>query len=300
MTDIAPVQSLVTQVTGTIGTADVLLGPGDSPHGFALRPSQARALQQADIVIWIGPELTPWLTDPLTNLSSSANRLALLQAPDTRQLTYDEDHAHDHDDDDHEAEDHAHEEDHEQDHDDGHDHAHAHGDTDPHAWLDPRNGIVWLAAIAEALAETDPGNATLYRENAERAARDLAALDQKLAERLAAVHDRPFITAHDAFGYFETRYDLNNAGAVRAGDATDPGPAHVAELRATLRENGVRCAFGEPQINNRLLTMLAGDADITVALLDPLGSDLEPGPALYPRLLENLADAVAGCLGTGD
>ncbi|AVO39566.1 zinc transporter [Pukyongiella litopenaei] len=282
MTDIAPVQSLVAQVTGTLGAPDVLLGPGASPHGFALRPSQARALQQADIVIWIGPELTPWLTDPLATLSPSAQRLALLQAPGTRQLTFDDDHAHAHDDDDH-----------------GHDHAQAHGDTDPHAWLDPGNGIAWLAAIAEALAEADPGNAALYRENAARAAHDLAALDQRLADQLAAVHDRPFVTAHDGYGYFETRYDLTNAGAVRSGDATDPGPASVADLRATLRDHGVRCAFGEPQNSNRLLTMLAGDADVTVALLDPLGSGLEPGPALYARLLENLAETVAACLGAG-
>ncbi|HAC48856.1 MAG TPA: zinc transporter, partial [Sulfitobacter sp.] len=125
-TDIAPVHALVSQVMEGVGTPDLIVPPRSSPHGYAMRPSEARSLSGADLVVWVGPLLTPWLADPLESLASSASHLALLEQPGTRVLAFREGstfEAHDHGDEGRGAEEHPEKGD---DHDaHGHD---AHGD----------------------------------------------------------------------------------------------------------------------------------------------------------------------------
>lgn len=359
-TDIAPVHALVSQVMEGVGTPDLIVPPRSSPHGYAMRPSEARALSGADLVVWVSPLLTPWLADPLESLASSASHLALLEQPGTRVLAFREGaifEAHDHGDegdeehgaeehaengDDHEAHGHdahgdeAHEEHHherrddeehdheghdheehdhdahghagqddaghdapapDEDHDDhGHDEAHAHSGVDPHVWLDPRNGQLWLGQIAEALAELDPDNAAQYRENAAAAQTELAALEVDIAETLAPVKDRPFIVFHDAYHYFEARFDIEARGAISENDARAPGAARVTELRDLVAESGAKCVFAEPQFNPGLIAAVTEGQGTGTGTLDPLGADLEPGTALYADLLRGMAENMAACL----
>mgnify|MGYP003133352030 FL=1 len=374
-TDIAPVHALVSQVMEGVGTPDLIVPPRGSPHGYAMRPSEARALSGADLVVWVGPLLTPWLADPLESLASSASHLALLEQPGTRVLAFregatfeahdhgdegDEDHGgeehaekgddqetHDHDahgdeaheehhhekhdDEEHDHEEHDDEEhdheghDHEQHdhdahgheghddagqddaghdapapdegHDDhGHDEAHAHSGVDPHVWLDPQNGQLWLGQIAEALAELDPDNAAQYRENAAAAQAELAALEEDIAETLAPVKSRPFIVFHDAYHYFEARFDIEARGAISENDARAPGAARVSELRDLVAESGAKCVFAEPQFNPGLIAAVTEGQGTGTGTLDPLGADLEPGAALYADLLRGMAENMAACL----
>lgn len=283
VTDIAPVQALVAEVMQGVGAPQVLLPPGMSPHHFTLRPSQARALQKADLIVWIGPELTPWLEKPVTALGGKASQIALLQHPQTlrRVFRQSEDGAPD---------DHT---DHTQ---DGHaSHDHAPGGTDPHAWLDPRNAAIWVGVVADRLARLDPENADTYRQNADVAAARLAALEAELNSQLAS---RPaYVAYHDAFQYFEARFGLTLVGTVAPGDATGPGPAHLAWLRDRIRDTGVTCLFREPQLNARLLETVAEGEGADIRILDPLGSKLDPGALFYERLLRAMADAFSGCSG---
>ncbi|WP_435988735.1 zinc ABC transporter substrate-binding protein [Sulfitobacter sp. SH24] len=330
-TDIAPVHALVSQVMKGVGTPDLIVPQRSSPHGYAMRPSEARALSGADLVVWVGPLLTPWLADPLNSLAGSASHLALMEQPGTRVLPFREgatfeahDHSahgdeghddhevhdhgdeghddhegHDHDDeghDDHEGHDHG-----EKDHDDhephdNHGHGHAHSGDDPHVWLDPRNGQLWLGQIAESLAELDPDNAAQYRENAEAAQAELATLEEEISETLAPVRDRPFIVFHDAYHYFEARFDIEALGAISENDARAPGAARVSELRALVADNGVKCVFAEPQFNPGLIAAVAEGQDTGAGTLDPLGADLEPGASLYADLLRGMAEDMAACL----
>ncbi|MCZ4367312.1 zinc ABC transporter substrate-binding protein [Sulfitobacter dubius] len=331
-TDIAPVHALVSQVMEGVGTPDLIVPPRSSPHGYAMRPSEARALSGADLVVWVGPLLTPWLADPLESLASSASHLALMEQPGTRVLAFREGatfETHVHGDEDHGAEEHpekgddhdahgdeAHEEhDHDghghaghddaghdapapdEDHDDhGHDGAHAHSGVDPHVWLDPQNGQLWLGQIAEALAELDPDNAAQYRENAAAAQTELAALEEDIAETLAPVKDRPFIVFHDAYHYFEARFDIEARGAISENDARAPGAARVSELRDLVAESGAKCVFAEPQFNPGLIAAVTEGQGTGTGTLDPLGADLEPGAALYADLLRGMAESMAACL----
>lgn len=280
-TDIAPVQSLVARVMGDLGVPSLIVRPGASPHGYAMRPSEAGSLQDAEAVFWIGPELTPWLEGALTSLAPEASVTLLLEAPGTHVLAFRENAAfgvHD-------------EEGHDHDH-DGHDHQ----GQDPHAWLDPLNAQIWLDVIAARLGSLDPDNAPTYRANAAAGRAELSALEAELAQALAPVREVPFVVFHDAFHYFEDRFNLAAVGAIALSDASDPGPARVAEVRRIVQETGARCVLAEPAFNPSLVQTVIEGSGARTALVDPMGSDIAPGAAFYPALLRSISAALVGCL----
>lgn len=315
--DIAPVHALVAQVMAGVGTPDLVLPPGASPHGHSLRPSDARALQEADLVIWIGPELTPWLSGALDGLSGDAARLDLLAVEGVRRLGFREGasfeaHAHE-DDETHEgahahADEHAHDEEHAHDdapahaeehaeeHADEDEHGHDPGGIDPHAWLDPVNATVWLDVIAAELSRMDPANAQTYAANAAAARDDLAGLQAGIAGRMAALSG-DFIVFHDAYHYFEARFGTEASGAISLSDASDPGPARVDEIRDLVAARGISCVFVEPQFNRGLVDAVFEGTDVAIGVIDPLGATLEPGAGLYRALIEGVAASFEDCLG---
>ena len=311
VTDIPPVHALVAQVMGELGQPELLLARGADEHDFQLKPSQAAAVAASDLVVWIGPELTPWLDGAMDNRANDAAGLALLSAEGTILRTYGngahdattkDDHGHDH------AEDHAHEDhDHAHDHahdDHAHDHAHddhahdhAHDGTDPHAWHDPDNAKLWLTAIAAELSRLDPDNAAVYQANAKAAADAITALDAEVAAILAPVQGKPIVTFHDAYGYFADHYGLTLAGSIALGDAASPGALRLSELRATLEGGDVLCIFPEAQHDPALVTQMAEGTGTRIGgLLDPVGSTLEPGPDAYAAFLKGMAQTIADCL----
>jgi len=277
LTDIPPVHSLVSQVMQGVGSPDVLLDKGDDPHSFQMRPSQARALSQADLVFFVGPELTPWLERAINGVGIKGERIELIKAKGTVLRNFEE----------HDApEDAA--------HGDGHD-EHDHDGIDPHAWLSPVNAKAWLDKIAQELAGVDAENAALYLENASAAKARIDLLDAEIKNILLPMQDTPLIVFHDAYGYFAEHYNLTIVGAIRKGDAATPGAAHLVELRQVVSESGVVCAFREKQHDPALLDTLFADANISIGMLDPSGTSLEYGPDLYATLMRNIAIEIAGC-----
>lgn len=284
--DIAPVHALVALVMEGVGSPDLIIPSNASPHGYAMRPSEARDLSQADVVIWVGPTLTPWLQDPIDTLGSAATHLVLAEADGINVLPFrtgDAFEGHDHD----------------------HDHDHSDADTDageatqsadPHLWLDPENASIWLTVIADALAIADPENADTYHDNADRGQVLIARQEKAIATRLEPLAGTPFVVLHDAYHYFESHFGIEAIAAVSAGDAAKPGAARIASLRAHLAGSGVRCAFAEPQINTGLLDTVTEGLDVKVGILDPLGADLAPGPGQYVALLGAMADSMVACL----
>lgn len=307
VTDIHPVHALVSQVMGDLGTPVLLLERGASEHDFQLRPSQAADLADADLVVWIGPELTPWLDRALDGLGGDSVHLALLAAEGTERRDFAKDGAHLHGDaeaghDDHGHDDHGHD-----DHaaeaattDDHAEEGHSHDGTDPHAWLDPANAKLWLGVIAAELGRIDAANAKTYAANAEAAATQIDTLDAEVAALLAPAAKTPLIVFHDAYGYFAAHYGLQVFGSIALGDATAPGAARLAELRAGVEDAGKLCLFPEAQHDDGLVQQLADGTGATIgAALDPNGSTQEPGPDAYAGLLRGLATAIADCAAAG-
>ena len=315
VTDIHPVHALVSQVMGDLGAPTLLLERGASEHDFQLRPSQAAGLADADLVVWIGPELTPWLERALEGVGGEAVRLALLGVPGTGTRAYSADGAHHHgaeeghDDHGHEAEGHD-----EHGHDDhGHDdhgngapsgeaghESHAHDGTDPHAWLDPGNAKVWLSAIAAELGRIDPDNAATYAANAADAAARVDAVDAEIAAMISPVRGRPLVVYHDAYGYFAAHYGLDVFGSVALGDATAPGAARLASLRDGLAGGAPVCLFPEAQHDDALIQTLADVPGTRIGgALDPNGSLQEPGPEAWDGMMRALAQTIVDCAAAG-
>ncbi|MFT4959783.1 MAG: zinc transport system substrate-binding protein [Paracoccaceae bacterium] len=278
--DIAPVHGLVAQVMEGVGTPDLILQPGISPHGYALRTSQARALGQAGLVVWVGPQLTPWLEKPVASLAGEAKKLTLLAEETTQSLPFREG---------------AEEEEEE-----GHDHDHDHEGVDPHAWLDPENAQIWLGLIAEKLAGIDPENAGIYRANAVKGQAELQALMAELDGTLSPVRRTPFITYHDAFQYFEARFGLQNAGFVTLSDGAGASPARVSALRDHVADLDVECAFSEPGVDPGVLQGINTDNGMALSILDPMGRDLTLGVGFYSELLRNMAQKFVSCTADSD
>ncbi|SPJ26003.1 zinc ABC transporter substrate-binding protein [Palleronia abyssalis] len=333
--DIAPVHSLVARVMEGVGTPELIVQPGTSPHGYSMRPSEARAVEQADAVFWIGPELTSWLGRTLETLAGDAVVTGLLDAEGTRTLEFREGatfEAHDHGDEDHDAEahddhddgedaqdhehaeghedghdhehdeaEHDHEEEHDHDHEDA-DHAHdgeghAHEGVDPHAWLDPENGKAWLDVIAAELSELDPENAETYRSNAAAGQQEIDAASEDVRETLDRIGPLTFVVFHDAYHYFEARFDYEAVGAIALSDASDPSPARVEEVQDTVEALGVECVFAEPQFNQNMVRVVLDGTEGRSGVIDPLGMDIDTGPDFYPDLLHSIADQIAACKG---
>lgn len=284
--DIPPVHALVAQVMGDLGAPELLLAKGADEHDFQLKPSQAGAVADADLVVWIGPELTPWLDGAMDSRPEGAASLALLDAEGTMRRAYGEA----------KADDHGHEEEHADEA--KHDHGHDHGSEDPHAWLDPGNAQVWLRLIAADLGKLDPENAATYAANATAAGERIAALDAELQALLAPVKDMPVVTFHDAYGYFSDHYGLTFAGSIALGDASSPGAARLSELRGQLQAGGVVCLFPEVQHDPALVEQLAEGTSVRIGgALDPVGSALDAGPGAYAALLGGIARTIADCAG---
>lgn len=287
VTDIPPIHSLVSAVMGDLGTPELLLEPGASEHDFQLRPSQAQVLAGSDLVVMVGPELTPWLEAALALRPEGAATLSLLESEGTYLQAYSEaggvEAGHDHD---HEKAAEA--------------EAHVHEGTDPHAWLDPANGTLWLLTIAKTLSEIDPDNAKTYIQNAVQASEDIAEADAKARILLDPVRQKPFATAHAAFGYYAHYYGLTIAGALADGDAATPGAKRVVGMRDLALEGKLLCAFPETGHDPaHLLRVLEASPARLGGEIDPLGSTLPQGPGHYPLLIEETAKTLAACLSEG-
>ena len=297
--DITPIHSLVAMVMEGVGTPSLIVRPGASPHGYSLRPSEAGALQDADIVFWVSAGLTPWLEDSIEALGHNAKAIELLEADGATELSFREGatfEGHDHGDEDHDE--HAeeeHDEHAEEEHDDHEDDDHDHEGHDPHAWLDPENARIWLDVIAAELSAVDPENAETYAANAAARKAELATVITEIDAELEGFRGTNFVVFHDAYQYFENRFGLHAAGSIKLGDASDASPARIAEIRDTVVELGITCAYAEPQFNPGLLQSVFAGTTAVIGVLDPLGTELELGPDFYPELLRTISRDLNAC-----
>ena len=324
---IKPVHSLVASVMKGVGEPSLIVEGAASPHTYTLKPSNARALENADLVFWIGPGLEAFLDKPLQALPKKAKVVELEDAPGLTKLRFREggafeghddgahaeagedheghadedgvDHAHDHGAEDAGQTDHA-----EAEHsgDDGHDHEghdhdeHEHGGTDMHLWLDPSNARAMAATIAKSLGEADPANKAAYEANLAALDSEIDALDAEIAAQLKPVLEKPFIVFHDAYQYFENRYGVRVAGSVTVSPESMPGAERLSTIHAKIEELGAACVFAEPQFEPKLIGVVTEGTQAKSGVLDPEGGSLEAGPALYGQLMRNLATSMSGCL----
>jgi len=290
VTDIPITHSLVTRVMAGIGMPDLIVDRGASPHEYSLRPSNAASLEAADLVFWISNGLTPWLDDALNTLARNAKVIELMDAKGATVLSFREGatfetHSHQHKQDEDGHDEHKHDED-----------EHATGNVDPHGWLDPYNGRIWLDVIATALSKIDPTNSDIYFANATQAKADIDTVISELEATLAEFRGTNFIVYHDAYQYFEKRFDVLAAGSISLGDVSDPSPARIAEVRKKVEELGIICVFSEPQFNSELVRTVTDGVSVKTRVIDSLGTQFTLGPDFYLNVLRGIAQSMASCL----
>ncbi|MBP1882220.1 zinc ABC transporter substrate-binding protein ZnuA [Sinorhizobium mexicanum] len=298
---IKPVHSLVASIMEGVGEPSLIVEGGASPHTYNMKPSNAAALQAANVVFWVGHGLEAFLDKPLEALGSGAKVVELSEAPGLEKLRFREGGAfetHGHDegeeaaDDGHEHEEHAAKQ--EPAHD--HEHRHAEGEVDMHLWLDPMNAKAMAAEIEKALAEADPSNAAAYEANLVKLNQRLDALDKHLAETVTPVRDKPFVVFHDAYQYFEHRYEVRVAGSITVSPEVLPGAERLSEIRAKIKELGATCVFAEPQFEPKLINVVIEGTPAKPGTLDPEAATLDAGPDLYFQLMENIGASLKSCL----
>ena len=342
---IKPIHSLASYLMDGIAKPDLIVDGYASPHGFAMKPSHAKMLQNADLIFWVGEDLESFLEKPLSSIAKKAEKIELMETKGLQVLKFRErnifdehdhdDHGHDdhgkkeddhddhgHDDhgkkeDDHDHDDHGKKEDNHDDHgkkEDDHDHnhddhgkkeddhddhghddhdGHAHGEFDPHIWLDPINAKAMLNEMAEHLIENDPKNEAKYKSNLAKALQEIDKLTIDVMTDLSS--SVASIVFHDAYQYFEKRFNVNILGAFTVNTDVMPGAEQLAEIREIIEHDKVACVFSEPQFNPDIINAVAKDMKIKTGVLDPLGATLDPGKDLYFNLIRNMSASFKGC-----
>ncbi|MCP4935857.1 MAG: zinc ABC transporter solute-binding protein [bacterium] len=266
VTTIKPIHSLVAAVMFGVGEPHLLVESG-SPHTYTLKPSNARALQSADLVVWIGPNLETFLNNPLKSLASKADIIALAEINGLvlHKIRNGE---------------------------------HGHGTIDPHIWLDPVNAIAFVRNIASMLSQKDSANTSAYNTNARKLITEINRFTKFYRPFMARIKDQSFLTYHDSYQYLERHFNLhlNYAGSITNSPDRRPGARHLKKLQTLIRDRTVKCIFTEPQFKAKIAQMFPATSKVWTSTLDPLGDNIEKGPKHYLTLLNNNAGALFSCL----
>jgi len=295
VTSIKPIHSLASYIMDGVGSPGLIVDGYNSPHSFQLKPSHAKMLEQADIIFWIGEDLENFLEKPLDTIAKKAEKIELLEIKNIKKLKFRErnifeeheghdDHGHDakkeeHDDHGHDAKKEEHD-DHEE---------HGHGEYDPHIWLDPINAKIILNEITEHLIENDSKNTSTYNSNLTKA---LAKIDKLIIDVITETNKNlSYVVFHDAYQYYENRFNVNILGAMTVNPDVMPGAEQIHEIHEVIEHDNVSCILSEPQFNPDIIKSIAKDTSVKTGVLDPLGANLKPGKNLYFDLIRNMSSS---------
>jgi zinc transport system substrate-binding protein len=283
LTTIKPLGFIAAAITEGVSEPEVLLPTGASPHDFSLRPSDVRKIGEADLVVWVGPELEGFMRKPLAN---HPHVLTLTQVPGMPLFNYATKDSHDgHQHDNHAAHDHG---------DEGHE-GHHHEGVDPHIWLGPMQAKVIAGAIASELGEQDSANKARYEANLAAFTAKVDARDKVIAGQMKAVNQKGYFVFHEAYGYWERHYGMSSKGHFTVSPERRPGAKTLVEIRKALEEKQASCIYAEPQFSPAVIESVARNTGARVLLLDEVGEQVPLGPDGYPQFMDQLASAFAQC-----
>lgn len=301
---IAPIHSLVASVMQGTDTPQLLVKGASSEHTYSLKPSDARALSNADVIIRTSKDLESFLNKPIESLPRQAIVITLDEIAGMKLLPPREGGAFEEHDHDHGKEARG----------SGHHHGagkHSHGDDakggkaaaaeenqehDPHLWLDTGNAALIADHVAEKLGVLRPEQAAVFKANAVALKDKLGALDAALKGQLDGVKEGRFIVFHDAYQYFEARYGLKAAGSITVSPERQPGAARLKAIRAKIADAQSACVFSEPQFEPKLVARLVEGTKARTGVLDGLGAALPEGPDQYFTMMRGLASSLRNCL----
>ncbi|MDX1303167.1 zinc ABC transporter substrate-binding protein ZnuA [Photobacterium sp.] len=270
VTTVKPLNMIVQDLTAGITRSDALLPPGTSPHDYALRPSDMKKLRDADLVIWVGPELEMFIAKMV---EGKENSLAL-----TEQHSIDFRHY-----------EHAVENDHD-------DHNHNHDGIDPHLWLGPKQAIQAANVITKALVQHDPLHKKGYEDNLTMFISEVNQTVSELNNKLKPLADHGYFVFHDGYGYFEEQFGLNNLGHFTVEPDRRPGAKTLISIRRALQDQQAFCVFSEPQFSPAVVSSVVSGTGVKIGTLDPMATEIAEGEGGYARFLTELGASFTKCL----
>ncbi|ANI29092.1 zinc ABC transporter substrate-binding protein [Yersinia entomophaga] len=287
VTSIRPLGFIAASIADGVLPTEVLLPDGASPHDYALRLSDVQRLRQAELVIWVGPEMEAFLIKPLTQVPAS-KQIAVSQLTQVAALLMKGD---EHDE--HEGEHDTHHDDHAANNDEP---GHHHGKYNMHVWLSPEIAKLTAIAIHDRLLELMPQNRDKLDANLRRFEDQLAQSDKKIANMLKPVQGKGYFVFHDAYGYFEKHFGLAPLGHFTVNPEIQPGAQRLLQIRTQLVEQKAVCVFAEPQFRPAVINAVAKGTQVRSGTLDPLGSGIALGKDSYTEFLSQLSDQYESCL----
>jgi zinc transport system substrate-binding protein len=252
-------------------------------------------IENANLIIWVGEDLETFLEKPLKTISKDAVNIEIMSLKEVKKLKFREknifeehdDHGHD------EHKEHGHNEHKEHGHKEKKHDDHGHGEYDPHVWLDPMNAKVIVKEIENQLVKLDPDNASKYKVNSKKAQSELDNLTKNIKKDLKK--DLRFVVFHDAYQYFENRFNIKVLGALTVNPDVLPGAEQLSEIREVIKHEKVNCLFSEPQFNPAIIKSIVKDTKVKTGVLDPLGATVDKGKGMYAELLSNMYASFKGC-----
>ena len=332
ITTIQPINSLVSAVIGDTGKTISLIPADISPHEYKLKPSDAKKMQEANIIFFVSNHLESSVTKVFKNLPKNIKIINLLEETGIEHLAIRDNEAwerhdhHGHDDhDDHEKHGKKHDDhdDHDKhgkkhdDHDDHDKHAKKHDDHDDHEkhgkkhddhddhqskddvhiWLSPDNAIKIVEKVNKELSLLFPDNASKYSENSNKMIDEIKKLKNELAKDLAPIKGKPYVVFHDAYQYFEKTFDLNAVGSVALEGDIASSPKQISFIKDKIKKLNASCVFQEPQFDSKLVKIVVEGTNAQIGTLDPLGVNISGKENFYIQLLKNMAKSLKECLG---
>ena len=279
VTDIAPVHSLVARVMEGVGEPAMIMSRGANAHSYNMRPSDASKLNNADMLFWVGPSLTPWLDKAVRAIDDHAISIELMQSDGTTLLENRQDAAFAQNDEQHNSK-----------------HSHDHGEFDPHGWFDPENAKLWLDRIAVELTRLDPANTDVFKRNALAGQQEIDTVIEKVRGEFSQLDNPRFIVYHDAYQYFSSRFDLPTVGAISISDSSRPSVSRMAEVRNLFTRENVNCVIVDPLYNKGLVQAITGSVQARIVVIDPLAADFSLSTNLYAEWLLQAAEQLSECL----
>jgi zinc transport system substrate-binding protein len=282
---IKPFHSLVSTVMQGVSEPALLLNGNNSPHTYSLRPSAAVKLQNADLVFWGGENLEGFLAKPIHSLAAGARVVSFEDTPGLILRPF-----------------RSVKEWQELDPESKNDQDHVKKrkinrlpGNDPHIWLDPLNAQKITQYLVQILSKFDPENSQTYHSNGKKTILRLSDLNIQLETKMSSVSSKPYIVFHDAYQYFEKRYQLNPIASVTVSSGTSTSVGRLIDIRKKIKIKKVLCIFTEPQFSPKLVQTVISGTAVKKGILDPIGTSISPGPEMYFTLLNNISHSISTC-----
>lgn len=255
---------LVRVVGGDRVAVTTLVGPDQDAHAFEPKPGDVKTILASKLVVSNGLGFEPWANKLVQSAGYQGPVLIASKGIKTRTMQED-----------------------------------GHTETDPHAWQNPNNVVLYTRNIAAALSKADAAGTSAYQANADAYVKELQMLDAWAKEQFAAIPPakRKAITSHDAFGYFAAHYGVTFLAPQGVSTEAEPSAKQVAKLIQQIKREKIRAVFVENMGNPKLIDQLSKDAGATLGAslyADALSTADKPGTTYLEMMRHNVRELVAG------